>query len=101
MYKYNLGRSFKDVVGKHKKNIALKFTKSHMISYEKYFQGLTEKEQLKITEKDKYTTFLVFHSGNVIMSGLDKPHMESTFNEFITIINECKSSIEEKLTSEK
>ena len=35
MYKYNLGRSFEDVVGKHKKNIALKFTKSHMISYEK------------------------------------------------------------------
>ena len=35
MYKYNLGRSFEDVVEKHKKNIALKFTKSRMISYEK------------------------------------------------------------------
>jgi len=40
---------------------------------------------------------LVFHSGNVIMSGLDKVHMESTFNEFIGIINECKTHIEEKL----
>jgi len=67
------------------------------MSYEQYFQGLTEKEQLKITQKDKYTTFLVFHSGNVIMSGLDKVHMESTFNEFIGIINECKPHIEEKL----
>jgi len=71
----------------------------HTISYEKHFQSLSEKEQLKITQKDKYTTFLVFHSGNVIMSGLDKPHMESTFNEFINIINECKPSIEEKLTT--
>jgi len=72
---------------------------NQMISYDQYFKNLTEKEQLKITQKDKYTTFLVFHSGNVIMSGLDKPHMESTFNEFIGIINDCKSNIEEKLTT--
>jgi TATA-box binding protein (TBP) (component of TFIID and TFIIIB) len=69
-----------------------------MISYKTYFENLSEKDQNKIEQKDKYTTFLVFHSGNVIMSGLDKTHMESTFNEFIGIINECKSSIEEKLT---
>ena len=80
--------------------IGLEFILAHVSNcLEKHFQSLSEKEQLKITQKDKYTTFLVFHSGNVIMSGLDKPHMESTFNEFINIINECKSSIEEKLTT--
>lgn len=70
-----------------------------MISYQQYFDNLPERDQAKIEQKDKYTTFLVFHSGNVIMSGLDKAHMESTFNEFIGIINDCKSSIEEKLTT--
>ena len=69
-----------------------------MVTYETYYKSLSEKDQQKIDDKDRYTTFLVFHSGNVIMSGLAKPHMESTFNEFINIIDECKSSIEEKLS---
>jgi len=38
MYKYNLGHSFQDVVEEHKKNIALKFTKSHTITYEELNQ---------------------------------------------------------------
>ena len=69
-----------------------------IITYEQYFKSLPDKDQQKILQKDKYTTFLVFHSGNVIMSGLDKQHMEKTFNEFISIIDDCKPSIEEKLT---
>ena len=72
-----------------------------MITYDSYYKGLSEKDQAKTKQKDKYTTFLVFHSGNVIMSGLDKQHMEDTFTEFINIINDCKSVIEEKLTIEK
>ena len=47
--------------------------------------------------KDKYTTFLVFHSGNVIMSGLSKEYMEDTFNLFMNIVKTCKDKIEEKL----
>ena len=72
-----------------------------MITYDSYYKGLSERDQEKTKQKDKYTTFLVFHSGNVIMSGLDKSHMEDTFTEFINIINDCKSVIEEKLTIEK
>jgi len=70
-----------------------------MVTYESYFSTLCDKDKSKITDKDRYTTFLVFHSGNVIMSGLSKDHMEKTFNEFIHIIETCKSQIEEKLDS--
>lgn len=70
-----------------------------MITYNDYFRMLSERDQEKILKKDKYTTFLVFHSGNVIMSGLDKQHMESTYNEFLSIIKECKPVIEEQLTT--
>lgn len=68
-----------------------------IIKYEDYFKSLSEKEQNKILTKDKYTTFLVFHSGNVIMSGLSKEYMEDTFNSFMNIIKSCKDTIEEKL----
>ena len=67
------------------------------ITYGNYFKTLPQKEQTKIIEKDRYTTFLVFHSGNVIMSGLSKQYMENTFNEFLEIIGDCKSIIEGKL----
>ena len=70
-----------------------------MIPYENYFNQLTDKEQEKIINKERYTTFLVFHSGNVIMSGISKPFMEDTFNEFTKIINSCRGFIEEKLST--
>ena len=68
-----------------------------MIPYETYFNQLSSKDQDKIMNKERYTTFLVFHSGNVIMSGLSKPFMEDIFNEFVKIINGCRGIIEEKL----
>lgn len=70
-----------------------------IITYKEYFDSLTEKEQQKIIEKDKYTTFLVFHSGNVIMSGLSKPYMRDTFEIFANIIKDARTEIEEKLTN--
>ena len=48
-------------------------------------------------KKKKYNTFLVFHSGNIIMSGMIEELMEPAFNIFQNIITDSKNLIEEKL----
>ena len=47
--------------------------------------------------KKKYNTFLVFHSGNVIMSGMTKETMNDHFDCFQGMIREWRDEIEEKL----
>jgi len=47
--------------------------------------------------KKKYNTFLVFHSGNVIMSGMTKETMKDHFDCFQGMIREWRDQIEEKL----
>ena len=44
-----------------------------------------------------YNTFLVFHSGNIIMSGMRKEFMKDSFNFFLKITEDCKDYIKEKL----
>jgi len=50
-----------------------------------------------ILKKKKYNTFLVFHSGSVIMSGMMKETMEEHYNLFISIMKTWQPKIEEKL----
>jgi len=47
--------------------------------------------------KQRYNTFLVFHSGNVIMSGMNLCSMKEHFIEFQKMILEWKPMIEEKI----
>ena len=47
--------------------------------------------------KKKYNTFLVFHSGNVIMSGMTKETMTDHFDCFRGMIRDWRGEIEEKL----
>jgi len=51
-----------------------------------------------ISTKQRYNTFLVFHSGNVIMSGMNYNSMNDHFMEFQRMIMDWKSIIEEKIT---
>ena len=48
-------------------------------------------------KKKRYNTFLAFHSGNIIMSGMIKELMEPDYNFFVKILNESKELIREKL----
>lgn len=52
-----------------------------------------------ITSKktDKYNTFLVFHSGQFIMSGMFEDTMRDDYNRFIKILNDNESMIRECL----
>ena len=67
------------------------------ITYNDYLDTLNTKDKLKKINKRRFNTFLVFHSGSVIMSGIDLYLMRDTYNVFLNIIKNCKSFIIEKL----
>lgn len=50
-----------------------------------------------IRNKKKYNTFLVFHSGSVIMSGMTKETMRNHYDLFMSIMKTWQPKIEEKL----
>lgn len=85
---------FLDKVVYNEKNNEWEKTK---ITYLKYLEMLSEKDKIKELKKTRYNTFLVFHSGNVIMSSMKKDFMEDYYNKFINIIKECKTEIKEKI----
>jgi len=65
----------------------------------KYIEILPPAELSKEKNKTRYNTFLVFHSGNVIMSGGRAVDMIHAYNEFVQIIATCKDQISERLTT--
>ena len=66
-------------------------------NYAMYFDSLDDREQKKEKNKVRYNTFLVFQSGNIILSSPHKECMRKTYHEFIDIIQSCKHLIEEKI----
>jgi len=66
------------------------------IDYETYVKSLTDKELLK-EHKTRHITFLIFQSGNVIMSGMNEIFMEKYYNIFFDIVNKNKGLILDKL----
>lgn len=69
------------------------------VPYDTYLDMLSEKEKLKKLQKSRYNTFLVFHSGKIIMSGMEASFMKDTYYEFLDIIRDCYDIIEERLDS--
>jgi TATA-box binding protein (TBP) (component of TFIID and TFIIIB) len=67
------------------------------LTYGDYMKRLSEKEQEKKLNKDRYTTFLVFHSGKVIVSSITAEFTKPAYDYFLKIISTCKDQIEEKL----
>ena len=66
-------------------------------TYNEYLALLTPKERAAKIKAKRYNTFLVFHSGKVIMSGLISNFMESVYNDFLEMIRGCYDKIEERL----
>lgn len=67
------------------------------LSYSEYLEYLDPKERQKKSQKDRYNTFLVFHSGKVIMSGLTGKLMRDTYDDFCKTIKKCYPFIKETL----
>ena len=72
--------------------------KDYVVNYKDYINTLNDKELLK-ENKDRHVTFLIFQSGNVIMSGMNEIFMEKYYNIFFDIVNKNKSLLVDKLNS--
>ena len=72
-------------------------TDESYLTYGEYITELPEKEQIKKLKKNRYTTFLVFHSGKVIVSSITADVTRPAYNYFHDIIKRCRHEIEEKL----
>ena len=70
--------------------------REYTIEYNEYLKSLSEKELIK-ENKDRHVTFLIFQSGNVIMSGMNEFFMEKYYNIFFDIIEKHRTEILDKL----
>lgn len=98
--KIPLEKDIKDLQLKQLSCVNGKWDPKKFVSYEYYLTLLPQKESDKKLKKERYNTFLVFHSGKIIMSGLEASYMKDTYYDFLSIIKECHHIIEEKLESE-
>ena len=65
--------------------------------YDEYLNKLSKKDREAKIKNTRYNTFLVFHSGKVIMSGLISNFMKPVYEEFLEMIRKCYDQIEERL----
>ena len=77
-------------------DIKTKKSEQYILSYKEYISKLTEKEITK-EQKKRHITFLIFQSGNVIMSGINEILMEYYYDEFYKIIEKNYENIKEKI----
>jgi hypothetical protein len=71
--------------------------KEEMSTYKEYLDTLSEKDRQTKLSKERYLTFLVFHSGKIIMSGLTSEFMRDPYYFFLDIIRNAYDYIEERL----
>lgn len=74
-----------------------KWLEPKMISYESYLNTLKLKDREKKLLKDRFNTFLVFHSGKVIMSSMCEDFARDTYYEFVDIIKRNYKEFQESL----
>lgn len=67
------------------------------VPYTYFLNFLKEKDRLKKITKTKFNTFLVFHSGKVIMSSMCAEFAKDTYEEFLTMIKNNHKLFKEKL----
>lgn len=68
--------------------------KAKMIPYSSYLNTLKPKDQQKKLDKVRYTTFLVFHSGQTICSAMCEDVARDSYYEFIEIIKNNRKEFE-------
>jgi len=68
-----------------------------MTTYNEYMQYLSEKDQAKKINKDRYNTFLIFHSGRAILSSINAKYARDSYYYFLKIIRTCYKDIQEQL----
>lgn len=75
-----------------------KWLEPKFVPYQTYLDTLKPKEQQKKLDKERFNTFLVFHSGKVICSSMCEEFARETYYEFLDIIKNNYKSFQEKLS---
>lgn len=70
---------------------------SEPVPYGQYLETLPARERDKKLTKKRFNTFLVFQSGRVILSGIDRDFQRLAYTEFMRIITLGRRHFEEKL----
>lgn len=70
------------------------------VPYSEFLITLPSKARDKRMET-KYNTFLVFHSGKIIMSGINSKYMRNAYYSFVELMTNNRDKIEEKLNTQK
>jgi len=70
---------------------------SRVSSYDEYLKTLAPKIYEKKISKVRFTTFLIFRSGNCILSGITPDVMRSEYDKFISFIKTIHGEITEKI----
>lgn len=65
------------------------------ITFKQYLDTLPPKDVQKELQKRRKNTFLVFHSGTAIMSGMSVDYMEDVYNSFVSTVIGAKNEIQE------
>jgi len=84
----------KQIIYKVQKSV---WCKPIQVPYEYYLKTLKQKEIEKKLEKKRYNTFLVFHSGKVIMSSICAEFARDTYYLFTNLIRENYKLFKENL----
>ena len=74
-----------------------KFTDKTIVPYSKYIDTENEKDRNKKLKKKRYTTFLVFYSGKIIMSTISQDFGAKPFHDFVNILRTKRHIFEEQL----
>ena len=69
------------------------------IKYDEYINSMKPRDILQKLRKVRYNTFLVFHSGKVIISGICPQTMSIVYEYFLTIMGTCYNQIREVLAT--
>lgn len=88
-----------DIKNMQIKKLTMNETNTFMeeVTYDDYLSELTTKDRENKLKSNRYITFLVFHSGKIIMSGLTREFMRSEYKNFIDILTVAEEDIKEKL----
>lgn len=70
---------------------------SYSLTDKKWNKQMIQYERKQTNGKQKFNTFLVFHSGKIIMSGMCEENMNEHFSFFRKFIQENRSEIEEQI----
>ena len=92
--KMSLGENRERTFDCLKINTETKESTDYKMYYSDYIKKLNSKE-LEKEHKRKYITFLIFQSGNIIMSGINEVLMEEYYNIFYDIIDKNINEIKQ------